>query len=73
MPASLQHIDPDTPMGATLSGDGATFRVWAPHARAVYVLGDFNSAAKRCEPDDGYARVRRGFIRGAARSTAILF
>jgi 1,4-alpha-glucan branching enzyme len=29
-------------MGANLVADGATFRVWAPHARAVYVIGDFN-------------------------------
>ena len=42
MPASLQHIHPDTPMGANLVADGATFRVWAPHARTVHVLGDFN-------------------------------
>jgi 1,4-alpha-glucan branching enzyme len=30
-------------MGANLSADGATFRVWAPHARSVHVLGDFNN------------------------------
>ena len=42
MPASLDHIHPGTPMGANLIADGATFRVWAPHARAVYVVGDFN-------------------------------
>jgi 1,4-alpha-glucan branching enzyme len=29
-------------MGATLIADGATFVVWAPHARSVHVLGDFN-------------------------------
>jgi 1,4-alpha-glucan branching enzyme len=43
MAASLEHISPDTSMGANLVGDGATFRVWAPRARAVYVLGDFNA------------------------------
>ncbi|MGE3508845.1 MAG: alpha amylase C-terminal domain-containing protein [Vicinamibacterales bacterium] len=42
MPASLDHIQADTPMGATLTADGATFRVWAPKARGVYVVGDFN-------------------------------
>jgi 1,4-alpha-glucan branching enzyme len=42
MPASLDHIHPGTPMGANLIADGATFRVWAPHARSVHVLGDFN-------------------------------
>jgi 1,4-alpha-glucan branching enzyme len=42
MPASLDHIHPGTPMGANLIGGGATFRVWAPHARSVHVIGDFN-------------------------------
>lgn len=31
------------PMGATLVPGGATFRVFAPHAHAVYVSGDFNN------------------------------
>ena len=43
MPASLDHINLATPMGANLIADGATFRAWAPNARAVYVLGDFNN------------------------------
>jgi 1,4-alpha-glucan branching enzyme len=43
MPASQEHIQPNTPMGARLADGGATFRVWAPGARAVYVvLHDFN-------------------------------
>ena len=42
MPASLDHIDATTPMGATLVAEGATFRVWAPHASAVHILGDFS-------------------------------
>ena len=42
MPASLDHIHPGTPMGANLTADGATFRVWAPNAHSVHVLGDFN-------------------------------
>jgi 1,4-alpha-glucan branching enzyme len=29
-------------MGANLIADGATFRVWAPHAHSVHVIGDFN-------------------------------
>ncbi|PYL47748.1 MAG: hypothetical protein DMF40_07245 [Verrucomicrobia bacterium] len=41
MPASLSHISPSTPMGANLVADGATFRVWAPNASAVYVRGDY--------------------------------
>ncbi len=42
MPASLEYIHADTPMGANLVADGATFRVWAPKARSVHVIGDFN-------------------------------
>jgi 1,4-alpha-glucan branching enzyme len=42
MPASLNHIHEDTPMGANLIHDGATFRVWAPGAHSVHVIGDFN-------------------------------
>jgi 1,4-alpha-glucan branching enzyme len=44
MPASQQHISSTTSMGATLTADGgATFRVWAPEAKQVWVLGDFNN------------------------------
>jgi len=32
----------EAPMGGTLVPGGATFRVWAPRARAVSVCGDFN-------------------------------
>jgi 1,4-alpha-glucan branching enzyme len=66
MPASLDHIHPGTPMGANLVGDGATFRVWAPHARAVHVLGDFNGRQR----NDGSLLTRdahghwRGFVPG---------
>ncbi|KAF0095242.1 MAG: 1 4-alpha-glucan branching enzyme [Puniceicoccaceae bacterium 5H] len=44
MPASQQHITPETKMGAHLvPGGGVTFRVWAPTAKAVYVRGDFSN------------------------------
>ena len=43
MPASLEHIQANTPMGANLVADGATFRVWAPHASSVHVIGEFNA------------------------------
>ena len=46
MPASQEHIHPRTPMGATLVADGATFRVWAPAARAVYAITDELGAAR---------------------------
>ena len=66
MPASLDHIDSGTPMGATLRANGATFRVWAPHARTVHVLGDFNDwtrndASLLTRDDDGHWR---GFVPG---------
>lgn len=43
MPTSMRHIAPDTPMGANLVENGATFRVWAPSAIEVHILGDFNA------------------------------
>lgn len=36
------HIHDSTPMGANLAPGGATFRLWAPRARSVHLLGDFN-------------------------------
>lgn len=47
MPASLEHIRHDTPLGARLVADGATFRVWAPHARRVHVVGESNLGGTR--------------------------
>jgi 1,4-alpha-glucan branching enzyme len=41
MPISQSHITASTAMGANLNGNGATFRVWAPDAEAVYVNGMF--------------------------------
>ncbi|HET7462125.1 MAG TPA: hypothetical protein VFJ82_12790, partial [Longimicrobium sp.] len=46
MPASMQHVHAGTPMGANLVAGGATFRVWAPNATAVYVIGEFNERAR---------------------------
>ena len=42
VPSRQDHISDSTPMGGTLVSGGATFRTWAPTARAVYVFGDFN-------------------------------
>jgi 1,4-alpha-glucan branching enzyme len=75
MPASLDHIDSGTPMGATLLVDGATFRVWAPYARAVHVLGDFNgwtrnNASLLTRDYDGHWR---GFVSGVRDRHRYLF
>src|SRR6185437_14439745 len=45
-----QNISNGTPMGANLTATGATFRVWAPTADAVYVIGEFND----WEPSETY-------------------
>ncbi|HEX3875341.1 MAG TPA: alpha amylase C-terminal domain-containing protein [Bryobacteraceae bacterium] len=34
------------PMGGNLAHGGATFRIWAPRAKNVYICGDFNSWAQ---------------------------
>ena len=40
MTITQDHVGPDTPPGAQLVADGATFRVWAPHAREVHLRLD---------------------------------
>ena len=75
MPASLEHIHAGTPMGATLVADGATFRVWAPHARSVYAVGDFNDHRR----DDASLLTRdelghwRGFVAGVRDRDRYMF
>jgi 1,4-alpha-glucan branching enzyme len=50
---SQTNILPTTPMGANLvNGGGATFRVWAPRATAVYVNGVFRGTPKTGQTDD---------------------
>jgi 1,4-alpha-glucan branching enzyme len=51
MPASQTHVHPGTPMGANLIADGATFRVWAPDATAIYVVRDGIENYHPQEPD----------------------
>jgi 1,4-alpha-glucan branching enzyme len=75
MPASLDHIYLGTPMGANLIADGTTFRVWAPQARAVYVIGDFNQRVR----NDASLLTRdefghwRGFIPGVRDRERYMF
>ncbi|MFD1141440.1 alpha amylase C-terminal domain-containing protein [Larkinella insperata] len=62
MPASLEFITEQTPLGAHLIGSGATFRVWAPRALAVHACGDFNNFQHE---DDSLLTVdERGYWRG---------
>ncbi len=49
---SRSNILPTTPMGATLVNGGATFRVWAPRATAVYVNGIFLGVPKTGQTGD---------------------
>jgi len=58
---SQANISPTTAMGANLvPGQGATFKVWAPRASAVYLIGTFDgqqvgkSAGSELENTDGY-------------------
>lgn len=68
---SSNHFTNNTPMGGNLllTGEGATFRVWAPAAREVRILWDYkktdegewhnNKTAKFQQTDDG---IWRGFV-----------
>jgi 1,4-alpha-glucan branching enzyme len=50
---SQANISSTTPMGANLvAGGGATFRVWAPRANAVYLNGCFGGAWQSGQTDD---------------------
>jgi 1,4-alpha-glucan branching enzyme len=75
LPASLDHIGADTPMGANLIAGGATFRVWAPKARSVHVIGDFNNRQR----NDASLLTRdandhwRGFIPGVRDRQRYMF
>lgn len=75
MPAVLTHIDDNTPMGANLVADGATFRVWAPNAKSVHVIGEFNNrqrneASLLTQDSRG---IWRGFIPGVKDRQRYLF
>jgi 1,4-alpha-glucan branching enzyme len=43
MKVTQDHITSNTKMGASLVASGATFRVWAPRAQAVYLNGRFGT------------------------------
>jgi 1,4-alpha-glucan branching enzyme len=70
MSVTQQHVSASTPMGANLIGTGATFRVWAPRARAVHVVGRFRDV-DNWQPTDTNRLARdgegywAGFVDGA--------
>jgi 1,4-alpha-glucan branching enzyme len=58
-------------MGAIVAEDGVAFRVWAPHANAVEVAGDFDESGVGLESeDDGYWY---GFVSGATVGQKYMF
>lgn len=69
------NITSSTPLGATLVPGGATFRIWAPRAQSVHIVGDFN--AWSVTPAD--ALLQRpsgdwvGFVSGLTENNAYKF
>lgn len=62
---SQSHISPQTPSGATLAAGGATFRVWAPGATAVYLHGNFGGQVfDQRTPDRLLQKDARGYWTG---------
>jgi 1,4-alpha-glucan branching enzyme len=63
------------PMGGTLVPGGATFRVWAPRAKAVHVSGDFNGWTE--DASSGLAQIGGGhwasFVPGLKDGDQYLF
>jgi len=53
------------PMGANLTANGATFRVWAPRARSVHVVGQFGGTGDwQANDDNRLARHESGYWAG---------
>jgi len=62
---SQSHITTDTPMGANLVDGGATFRVWAPRALAVYLNGSFGGISQLEQtPDQLMVKDANGYWTG---------
>lgn len=47
-----QNISANTPLGATITSNGASFRVWAPRATSVYLTGTFAGTTYGQPTDD---------------------
>lgn len=66
MPSAAQDLAAQAAMGANLVGTGATFRCWAPGAREVHIIGNFNDwqhtpSSKLYKDQAGYWS---GFVEG---------
>jgi 1,4-alpha-glucan branching enzyme len=61
---SQLNISASTPMGANLCPGGATFRVWAPRAKAVYLNGTFSGIARNGPDPDLLLRNSNGYWAG---------
>src|SRR5258708_4274645 len=74
MPVTQDGINSDTPMGANLTKIGATFRVWAPGATAVYVAlnadATYTPAAGDLLVKNAASGHWTGFISGVTEGTA---
>ncbi len=78
MVLSQQNIDAATPLGATLVRGGATFRVWAPRATAVYLHGTFgdityDQPTENCSLAKGESGYWTGFQAGAQDGSGYKF
>lgn len=64
-----EHISPYTSMGANLTSDGATFRVWAPRAQQIFLKFNANADYWTPKPDLLLTKDQQGywsgFVRGA--------
>jgi 1,4-alpha-glucan branching enzyme len=73
MAVSQAHITASTPIGASLVGGGATFRIWAPAASSVHVAIDPSPAYQPTPADElvqGGSGFWAGFIPGVVDGTA---
>ena len=74
MPVTQEGIDSRVPMGGNLVANGATFRVWAPGARAVYIVlnadADYTLDPTDLLVQDAATGHWTGFVRGVTDGTA---
>jgi 1,4-alpha-glucan branching enzyme len=63
------------PLGGTVAAGGAAFRVWAPRATAIYLLGDFNhwTVGEDFRLQSLHDETWAGFLAGAGDGTRYTF